>query len=387
MSVSASARIRPFPWASLDSTSRRTAGIAAAARRWAARHVRLDAMDEVLGTILGTPVEVSARRLHSLESARPFGEGFACVLESASATAGEPQTVVIQVETALGAATAARLLRVTPPAVSRIGASPPALGGALAAIFVAAARRAHRGLALRVTAVGSALEIETAMARPPADWIAAEFTAILADDAYAVRVLLPRRLGASAVPSEWNSRTLAALGQLPIELCVVACALSLRIDDVASLRTGDALVPLDGVSSTTTGAFGWAGTVTLAPPSGGAGVGATLTEDGRLVLGGDVRSLDAAEAPMTTESGESGALVSTLGDVTVVVRVEIGEVRMTAREWAALGRGDVIALGARVGERVLLRVGGVPLARGDLIEIDGEIGVRIAERIEDTRVT
>jgi flagellar motor switch/type III secretory pathway protein FliN len=382
MSVSASARIRPFPWASLDSTSRRTAGIAAAARRWAARHVRLDAIDEVLGTILGTPVEVSARRLHSLDAARPFGEGFACVLESASATAGEPQTVVIQVETALGAATAARLLRVTPPAVSRIGASPPALGGALATIFVAAARRAHRGLALRVIAVGSALEIETAMAQPRADWIAAEFTAILADDAYAVRVLLPRRLGASAVPLEWNSRTLAALGQLPIELCVVACVLSLRVDDVASLRTGDALVPLDGLSGR-----GWAGAVTLAPPSGGAGVGATLTEDGRLVLRGDVRSLDAEEAPMTTESGESGALVSALGDVTVVVRVEIGEVRMTAREWAALGRGDVIALGARVGERVLLRVGGVPLARGDLIEIDGEIGVRIAERIEDTRVT
>jgi flagellar motor switch/type III secretory pathway protein FliN len=81
-----------------------------------------------------------------------------------------------------------------------------------------------------------------------------------------------------------------------------------------------------------------------------------------------------------SESDESDELLQAIGEVPVVVRVEVGEARMPAREWATLQRGDVIALGRRVGERVVLRVGGVPVARGDLVEIDGEVGVRIVER-------
>ena len=80
-----------------------------------------------------------------------------------------------------------------------------------------------------------------------------------------------------------------------------------------------------------------------------------------------------------TEGGES-ALVGAMGEVPVVVRVEIGEAVMSARDWASLGPGDVIGLGRRVGEHVLLRVGGVPVARGELVTIEGEIGVRILEQ-------
>jgi flagellar motor switch/type III secretory pathway protein FliN len=76
-----------------------------------------------------------------------------------------------------------------------------------------------------------------------------------------------------------------------------------------------------------------------------------------------------------------------VGDVPVVVRVEVGEARMIAREWAALARGDVVTLGRRVGERVLLRVGGVPVARGELVSVDGEVGVRIVERIATDATT
>jgi flagellar motor switch/type III secretory pathway protein FliN len=46
-----------------------------------------------------------------------------------------------------------------------------------------------------------------------------------------------------------------------------------------------------------------------------------------------------------------------------------------------LARGDVLALGRRIGEPVILRVGGVAVARGDLVDIDGEVGVRITERV------
>jgi flagellar motor switch/type III secretory pathway protein FliN len=56
---------------------------------------------------------------------------------------------------------------------------------------------------------------------------------------------------------------------------------------------------------------------------------------------------------------------------------------MAAREWASLSPGDVIGLGKRVGDHVLLRVGGVPIARGELVDLDGEVGVRIVARLDE----
>ena len=81
------------------------------------------------------------------------------------------------------------------------------------------------------------------------------------------------------------------------------------------------------------------------------------------------------------DSEEGSALVDAVGEIPVIVRVEIGEARMAAREWASLERGDVVALGRRVGQPVVLRVGGVPVATGELVQIDGDVGVRIVERI------
>jgi flagellar motor switch/type III secretory pathway protein FliN len=54
---------------------------------------------------------------------------------------------------------------------------------------------------------------------------------------------------------------------------------------------------------------------------------------------------------------------------------------MTARQWAELDRGDVVTLGRRAGEPMILRVGGAVVARGELVVVDGELGVRIVERI------
>ena len=78
---------------------------------------------------------------------------------------------------------------------------------------------------------------------------------------------------------------------------------------------------------------------------------------------------------------EKDALVTTLGEVPIVMRVEIGEATMSARDWASLGRGDVISLGRRLGDPVVLRVGGVLVARGELVELEGEVAVRIVERL------
>jgi len=66
-----------------------------------------------------------------------------------------------------------------------------------------------------------------------------------------------------------------------------------------------------------------------------------------------------------------------LEDAPVVVRVELGVVELPAREWAALADGDVLAIGRKLGDPAVLRVGGVEVARGELVQVDGEYGVRI----------
>jgi flagellar motor switch/type III secretory pathway protein FliN len=104
-----------------------------------------------------------------------------------------------------------------------------------------------------------------------------------------------------------------------------------------------------------------------------------LSDGGRLMLRGD-QALWVREAEMI-ESDERSALVTAVGDIPVVVRVEIGEALMAARAWAALQRGEVIAPGRRIGARVTLQVGGVPVASGKLVEIEGDVGVRIVDRI------
>ncbi len=83
------------------------------------------------------------------------------------------------------------------------------------------------------------------------------------------------------------------------------------------------------------------------------------------------------------DAGKESALVNAIGEVPVVLRVELGEAVMSARDWASLSPGDVIGLGRRVGDHVLLRVGGVPVARGELVDIDGEVGVRIIARLAE----
>ena len=86
---------------------------------------------------------------------------------------------------------------------------------------------------------------------------------------------------------------------------------------------------------------------------------------------------------MSDSDRKPDALVDAVGEVPVVVRVEIGIAEMRAREWAALGAGDVVALGRKIGEPVTLRVGGVAVARGELVDLDGEVGVRILGRTEE----
>jgi flagellar motor switch/type III secretory pathway protein FliN len=294
--------------------------------------------------------------------------------------------VVVEAEVALVAAVVARVTRRKAPAVLEPGTAASAgAAGALGAVVLAALRRAHTGVAMRVVAAGPAAALEADVARAGGGELrTVSLTVLVGDEAFEARVALPRSAALAAPSLSWDARALTAMGPAPLAIPLVAHAVSSSAAELATLALGDALV-LPAWPMTRGGAAGWTGPVVLAGPSSSSGPVAQLGDDGRLVLRGDVVPLvEAAEAAMS-DRAEKAALVEAIGEVPVVVRVEIGEATMAARDWATLGRGDVVALGRRVGEPVVLRVGGVAVARGDLVEIDGEVGVRIVERLAAER--
>jgi len=289
--------------------------------------------------------------------------------------------VLVEVEPALLAA-ALRLAVKRPGAFAFDPASPlsPAAIGGFAAIVVAAARRSHGGAAMRVLAAGPAPALEADLVHAGGELSAVTLTVLIAHDAFEARVVVPRNAVLAAPSLAWDAAALAALGATPLALPVVACAVRLPVADVARLGVGDVLLVSGWPLARAKSGHELLGPVLLSAPAAEVGFRADLGEDAHLVLRGHLEPLCPAEANMG-DGVDGGELIDAVGDVPVLVRVEIGEAQMSAREWATFGRGDVVALGRRVGEPVILRVGGVAVARGDLVELEGEVGVRIVERL------
>jgi len=381
--VSPAAGLQRFPWRSLDSVTHVEAEIVRAVRQWAGGHLQVERVQAALRDLLGTSIGLRLRRVQIAPEASPFENGIGVVLANADATPPRGR-VIVEVEGPLALAIVSRVIkRPAPVLVDATGVASSHVAGAFAALVAATTRRTHAGSALRVIAVGSAAALEADMARAEPELVALTATVLVADEAFLARLVVPRSAVRSAPPAPWGLQELVtALGPVPLSLPIVASMSQATTAEVASLCTGDVWLCGDWPLGRGEGGRPF-GSVLLASPFSELGVRARLGEDGRLVLGGEVEALGAPEADMGDSVGKDG-LLEALGEVPVVVRVEIGEARMLAREWAGIGRGDIVALGRRVGDPVVLRVGGVAIARGDLVAIDGEIGVRVVERIVGT---
>jgi flagellar motor switch/type III secretory pathway protein FliN len=344
--------------------------------------VRLDAFATALQEILGAEARVRVRRAQPWAPSR-VSEGRIGVLLGRGSDDPSSAGALVEVEQALAAEVVARAMRRAPPvAVKGMPVPDDALAGAFAAVVVAAARRAHAGGPPRVLSVGGADVLESELARASPDVVTMTLTVLVADSAFDARLSVSRDASFPVPEVPWTMRRLSSLGETPLSIPVVACATTATVADVAALHRGDVWLPgtWDLTTEANTVGATLVGPVLLAAPSSATGIRARLVEGGRLVLSGEVEALGAAEGDMIEADG-ADALLNAVGDVPVVVRVEVGEALMTAREWASVGRGDVVTLGRRVGAPVLLRVGGVPVARGELVNVEGEVGVRISERV------
>jgi flagellar motor switch/type III secretory pathway protein FliN len=88
-------------------------------------------------------------------------------------------------------------------------------------------------------------------------------------------------------------------------------------------------------------------------------------------LGYEVEKM--AQADTTVSQAVEAAVL----DAPVVVRLEVGEVTLPARDWLALGAGDVLQTDVPLGDPVVLRVAGRVVARGTLVNVEGRLGVRL----------
>ncbi len=370
MTTRPSAEVRPFPFAALDALARSEVEAAARMRRAVRSHVRLDVLARTISEAAGERVEILVRKYRRLEPSRAGADGVAVAFEIDGHT-----PVVVEVESALAAALASRALQRPPPrVVDPARPAPPALAGAFAAIALACLRRAHAGASFRVLAAGPAGALVRDLAHRHPESTSVALTVVLGADAFDARVTVPD--GAALAPRaiDFDGAVLERLGDAPIAIPIVAATCLAARSEIAELSRGDAfVVPTLSLER-----------VALVPARGERGLSAGLAEDGRLVVRGLVEShpWDREEPKMSGDTS-SRTTAEVLEDAAVVVRVELGAVEMKAREWAALAPGDVVALGRKIGDPAVLRIGGVEVARGELVQIDGEYGVRILGRAEE----
>jgi flagellar motor switch/type III secretory pathway protein FliN len=371
--------VAPFPWSSLDSIRRADLAVLAKMRRAVTRFVEPAGAEAALRELLG-PCDFSLRLRRVTSTPPRVDDASVGVLLAAGERTDKRRAFAVVLEQGLAANLAARAIKRQPPRVIEPTRAQPSLAGAVAAVLVAAARRSARA-PLRVVTAGSAHAVLGEVVAIDPNPLGVAFTALLDHDAYLVHVFAPRTALEPLSDPDLDARALSALGELPIEVPLVAAVLEMTAAEVAALEPGDALLPLT-IARRGAG-YGFTGDLLVAPPESDVAYRADLGEDNRLVLREGPLPLGSV-GPAEDAMVDKDALAQSVGETPVVVRVEVGSAQMSAREWSQLGSGDVIALGRRIGEHVVLRVGGVEVARGELVDVEGEIGVRIVARAGGT---
>ena len=370
---------RPFPYASLEALTRADVVAAARLRHVARDVVRLEGVASALGEIVDDRVEIRVRRIRPAEPPRGADDAIGVLLAPA-AERSTARRLLVEVDGALGAALTAKALRQRAPKItdaSRIAT--PQLAGAFAAVLAATLRRAHAGSTLKVIAAGPGAALARDLVGAATEVTTAWLTVVVGGEAFEARVSVPDAAGGSASAATFTHEDLLLLGDAPLALPLVITTTLATREELAALALGDAFVPTN-LRLAPDGSGALLGAIALVPPRGERGLAADLAAGGQLVVRGLLESHPWEQAMSSDDRSSDVTTVDVLEDAPVVVRVELGTVEMTARDWAALGTGDVVAIGRKIGDGAVLRVGGVEIARGELVMLEGEMAVRITGR-------
>ena len=376
--------VQPFPFAQLDSVTASEVRAERAIRAWASRVLDLSRLRAAAGELGLGDVELLLRRVR--KAARPRGaDDFIGVAIATTDEATLGGSILIELEGALAAALARRALKRPQAKVFDTSRPPPPeLVGAVAALAQSLGRRAFTDQKLRVTAAGPGAGLFGDLLRTAGGEVyTLSFAVMHEHEAFEARVSITRGLAELSPEVPWGAHVLLSLGATPLALRITWVTVAARARDIAELCAGDAFMlgaAGEGGHPIAIGADALPrGQVELVAPRGEVGLLAHVSGPESLVFDGALTCASWSEA--TTMKEDTGKTDVALADAPVVVRVEIGAAEMAAREWASLGKGDIISLRKRLGEAVTLRVSGVEVARGELVQIDGEVGVRILERL------
>lgn len=338
-----------YPWGALEPVSRAAVRVAAGARqslRASSKRVAL-----ALGELLELSCEIVVRRSQL---------GRVPALTQAVWLNRDSLALGALVEPSLAAFVASRVLRRDEPLSDPSAPLSAPLAALLAALAVESARRC--GVAT------------TLLGAPPIgeEALVSDVTVVLEGRPFSLTLFV---VGGEAAPVPEPS--LAKLGELTLRVPLVVATVAVDRGELLGLETGGALLLGEGATLDAQGG----GYGVLVAPLGERGISAQLRPDGRLVVGQPAEARLSVETakPMTSD-GET--LTDVLLETPVVVRVELGAVSMTAREWAQLGPGDVIETAQRIAEPVVLRIAGREVGRGELVNVDGQVGVRIQKLYE-----
>ncbi len=375
----------PFPYASLPAISREELRVATRLREASEAFVRADALATALTELTGEPVSITLRGARLAGAGAIAAHGIGLLL----APADEPglgRAALVDVEPALASSLVARALRQRAPRVTDASRGTSAeIAGALAALVHAALRRAHAGAPLRIVSAGPSGALGRDLAAAHGRIATATLTVVVGADAFDTRVSVPlAEIPHGAAQRAFSHEDLASMGDVPLALPLVALTCLAGRDTLESLRAGDVFV-LPSFPLAVSGDGRLVGPVAIVAGAAERGLGADLGEDGRLMLRSgaleshpwDVLTSVATDDAMSEEPNPT---LEVIEDAPVVVRVELGVLEMKAREWATVAPGDVVTLGRKLGDPVILRAGGVEIARGELVQVDGEYGVRILGR-------
>ncbi|HEX4339398.1 MAG TPA: FliM/FliN family flagellar motor switch protein [Polyangiaceae bacterium] len=384
-----------YPWDRLARVSRRDTRAARRVRDvigplFLAGRPDTERVAEAAAELLSAPVAISAQ---APVSSGDVASERAVVLETADGAV----SFAVELEPALVTLVVARVLGRRDHVTATDAPLADDVRGALAAVLVETARRAGMTVPLRAE-VHDERDDATDHDGPRARF---DVTVTVGGRPYhAALSVVPRALPTTGAPSFVHD---VDYGALPIRIPLVAARSLGERAELAALVPGDVWLPGDGWLATPTHTSGpepatdatvlaarLLSRAALSPSTSERGIGVGRSDDGKLVLRGDLIALDAEAAETTHErggdeamSGTEETLTSMALDAPIVVRVEVGSVTLTAREWGALKPGDVLETGLRLAEPAVLRVAGREVARGELVSVDGELGVRIRELVRE----
>ncbi len=377
--------VRPFPFEALEATTREAERLRRDVRAWIRERAPLDALTRELEALTNASVSIRLGRVDT-EAPALLPKGTAgLVFASARAGAGAGACLVL-VEPALTRELLLRALGQRAPQIALPeGADLDTVTGALAAVVHTALRRVLHETPLQVLDAGPGETLSRDVAASVTVWL----DVILDGSVYVACVRSDWRIPTAASAMSASSRmrvlrsALAQMGEAELSLPLVAGACLAERASLQSLREGDVFLA-PGLPLASEAGF-LRGEVWIMAPNAEHGMSAVLGEGDTLVIGSTATRLaheaQSANEPMNAEASTLAAVE----EASVVVRVELGSVVLSARAWSELEPGDVLPLGRRLGEPARLRVAGVEIAQGELVQIDGEYGVRILARKTEPR--